>query len=726
MGDSRNVRGLWNSAIVMFTTVKQLRMIWGLLVLGIIAALVLDFGLWQGEAKFEKPFPREDGFAYIVPGFSGSVLPVIFGPHGDDLSDNWRSRLRLFENGKPFPHPHTLHAEIRQTGNGRYSHWGNAIIFAPSRNVDPNAPGFELTAVYPLTVRPEVKLALLALAVVLGVIAFPSVRAAFSGQNLIRLLLCRGRMSDRVYWGAFGVLFTAGLALRTFWTVTLGAPYITPDSFRYVHPAVVSLAFPISERRVPGTPYLVSLGVTLFHHPVGILVMQNLVWVISTLAITLTLDRKLKLRFWSLAVLAYLVFNPKNLAFEYLAMSEHASRTLYLIYFAALIASLGAKRWLWVGPVLAVAVLANILVKPSAVVLVPATLIYFAILALWPLRGRRSWIAANAVIFAAIVSAGVAAYGLAFKDRFGTFNLTNFTGFALFCHVGHLTDLKGGKYPTIKRELAEFLPRYVENFANRGEFKPNWLCYGSVDDELSAAFGDRSPWRTIREYVDKRPGEHSWLARVNAIYVDLAIEGIRANLGPYLAHAARQATLLFIRGPTWGYGNYFRPESLEKHETDYAKVVKWLGPLADAAPPRPPHVEPRVRRQADGVYQAYRMASTAVAAAGTLAIFVVVLVGGLGPLITRRLWIHGPRTPLQYHRLVAFAMAVVIVLGYGAFLGLVNMAEAPRFLVNVQDLMVVAGVLAAALTVQQWRRIVLRLARRGSGFLHILKCGTRR
>ena len=67
------------------------------------------------------------------------------------------------------------------------------------------------------------------------------------------------------------------------------------------------------------------------------------------------------------------------------------------------------------------ATLANILVKPSALVLVPATLIYFAILALWPLRGRRSWIATNVVIFLAIVPAGVVTYGLAFKDRFGAF-----------------------------------------------------------------------------------------------------------------------------------------------------------------------------------------------------------------------------------------------------------------------------------------------------------------
>ena len=181
MGDSRNVRRLWNLANVMFTAVKQMRIIWGLLVLGIIAALVPDFGLWQRAVTFEKPFPREDGFAYIIPHLSRGPLGLIFRPQSDDLSDNWRSRLRLFENGKPFPHPHSFHAQIRKIGNGRYSHWRNAILFAPSGNVDPNAPGFELTAVYSLTVRPKVTLGLLALAVILGVFAFfSSVRARFS------------------------------------------------------------------------------------------------------------------------------------------------------------------------------------------------------------------------------------------------------------------------------------------------------------------------------------------------------------------------------------------------------------------------------------------------------------------------------------------------------------------------------------------------------------------
>ncbi|MCZ6663826.1 MAG: hypothetical protein O7B81_00800, partial [Gammaproteobacteria bacterium] len=277
-----------------------------------------------------------------------------------------------------------------------------------------------------------------------------------------------------------------------------------------------------------------------------------------------------------------------------------------------------------------------------------------------------------------------------------------------------------------KRELAEFLPRYVAKYADRGEFKPNWLCYGSVDAALSADFGSRSPARTIIEYTKLKPDDPDLLARVNAIYVNLAIEGIRANWAPYLAHAAQQATLLFTRGLTWRYGNYFRPASLEKHETYYAKVLKWLGPLADAAPLRPPHVDPRVRHRVGMVYQAYRMASTAVSATAMMVIYVVVLVGGLRPLITRRLWIHGPRTPLQYNRLVAFAMAVVILLGYGALLGLVNVSEAERFLVNVQDLIVVAGVLVAALTVQQWRRMVPRLARALSSLPHFPKCGTRR
>lgn len=51
------------------------------------------------------------------------------------------STLELFENGKPLGPPHHPHSEIRELGEGRYSHWGGQIYFSTSDNSDPNTNG---------------------------------------------------------------------------------------------------------------------------------------------------------------------------------------------------------------------------------------------------------------------------------------------------------------------------------------------------------------------------------------------------------------------------------------------------------------------------------------------------------------------------------------------------------------------------------------------------------
>lgn len=55
------------------------------------------------------------------------------------------SRLRLFENGRELPHPHSAHDLIRTLGAGRYSHWGDAVFFSSSDNTDPSANGRRYT-----------------------------------------------------------------------------------------------------------------------------------------------------------------------------------------------------------------------------------------------------------------------------------------------------------------------------------------------------------------------------------------------------------------------------------------------------------------------------------------------------------------------------------------------------------------------------------------------------
>jgi len=48
-----------------------------------------------------------------------------------------RSRIQLYEDGKPLGPGHCGHAEVREKGEGRYSHWSDLLYFSTSDNTSP-------------------------------------------------------------------------------------------------------------------------------------------------------------------------------------------------------------------------------------------------------------------------------------------------------------------------------------------------------------------------------------------------------------------------------------------------------------------------------------------------------------------------------------------------------------------------------------------------------------
>jgi hypothetical protein len=44
---------------------------------------------------------------------------------------------------------HAAHADIAKEGGGRYSHWGNTLLFSTSDNSDPNTNAQSYTLVQP-------------------------------------------------------------------------------------------------------------------------------------------------------------------------------------------------------------------------------------------------------------------------------------------------------------------------------------------------------------------------------------------------------------------------------------------------------------------------------------------------------------------------------------------------------------------------------------------------
>lgn len=95
----------------------------------------------------------DQGYRYVLP-LSGTIAPsrmraeighcftTILGKQypGESLSKTLPT-LRLFEDDRELGPARVAHVEIREQGNGRFSHWGEALYFSSSDNTDPRTNG---------------------------------------------------------------------------------------------------------------------------------------------------------------------------------------------------------------------------------------------------------------------------------------------------------------------------------------------------------------------------------------------------------------------------------------------------------------------------------------------------------------------------------------------------------------------------------------------------------
>jgi hypothetical protein len=89
-----------------------------------------------------RPYPRLDGYAYRA------ALPSLASLSDTDANPTF-SRALMCENKMVLGPPHTAHAEIARDGWGRFSHYGDSVIFSSSDYSDPNSNGRQYTIVVP-------------------------------------------------------------------------------------------------------------------------------------------------------------------------------------------------------------------------------------------------------------------------------------------------------------------------------------------------------------------------------------------------------------------------------------------------------------------------------------------------------------------------------------------------------------------------------------------------
>jgi hypothetical protein len=349
----------------------------------------------------------------------------------------------------------------------------------------------------------------------------------------------------------FGAIVVLAIVCRIVWTKSVYVPANTPDGWRYLLPALENPKFPLNEVRPIAFPYLISFSLAVFRHPVGILIVHNVLAIAAAAVLALGVRRCLRSDAVSLILLAYMLFSAKNVAFEYLLLTEHLYRCVVALV-------LGILLWLCkpaslaVAAGLAVLTLVGVFTKPTAVVLVPAVLTGFLV---------RRWVSPRwawrdlwkpSLVYAAVVAAFVGAYMTAFHRRFGSFQITSMTGFALYWNVNPLTDLEGPAHPEVKRELRKFFPLYLEKYAEHGQNLGDWVIWGSKSPEIERDFGEQSPERVVYAYVQTR-GSGSVFHRMDRVFMDLSIEAIRAHPMKYLRMSVRSTLDLVRSGLTFSY-----------------------------------------------------------------------------------------------------------------------------------------------------------------------------
>jgi 2-polyprenyl-3-methyl-5-hydroxy-6-metoxy-1,4-benzoquinol methylase len=105
----------------------------------LFADLALN-GRWAAiEASRERlplPGPYQHNGGY---GFQLRLDHLVDQSDGNE--DPKRSRVMLYENGELFGFAHAVHQPIRELGAGRFSHWGEWLVFSTPDNTDPNENG---------------------------------------------------------------------------------------------------------------------------------------------------------------------------------------------------------------------------------------------------------------------------------------------------------------------------------------------------------------------------------------------------------------------------------------------------------------------------------------------------------------------------------------------------------------------------------------------------------
>lgn len=105
-----------------------------------VLAELADGRCGRHAVEMTGPFYRDMGQSWIWHCAEGHGC-------GDSVEAPAASSMLVVEDGRLLGPGHALHADVRGTGAGHFSHWGETLLFSTSDNTDPNTNGRRYTLI---------------------------------------------------------------------------------------------------------------------------------------------------------------------------------------------------------------------------------------------------------------------------------------------------------------------------------------------------------------------------------------------------------------------------------------------------------------------------------------------------------------------------------------------------------------------------------------------------
>lgn len=263
------------------------------------------------QASIANPsIVEEQGAAYVAAVHLESflyVLPV------DSMAMPEGSKLILFEDGNALGPSHSLHVLIRERGDGRYSHWGNSIIFSTSDNSDPRTNGRVYSIASPTALNTPLRIVLTVALVLADLVFYAALRKEILAFLRSRASVILGSLAISVIvitalaaFGAFGRLVIAedgapadaALAIDVLQHACLGC--LISFGFWAAGAGIVRLVLRDNKAGLP------QILIPAF--PVGLVVLA----VLATISLVVPSGRSIALVMWSACLLPLLGWRPRR------------------------------------------------------------------------------------------------------------------------------------------------------------------------------------------------------------------------------------------------------------------------------------------------------------------------------------------------------------------------------------------------------------------------------